>query len=51
MFAFVKFRKIDEAGFSTTLIRQIGIDALENIVTKKICFTLIELLYFINFPK
>ena len=26
MFVFVKFRKIDEVGFSATLIRQIGIE-------------------------
>ena len=51
MFAFVKVRKIDEAGFSATLIRQIGIDALENIVTKKIYFFLVQLFYSINFPK
>ena len=50
MFAFVKFRKIDEVGFSAALIWQIGID-LENVVTKKICVTLIQLLYFIYFPK
>ena len=51
MFAFVKFRKIDEVGFSATLIRQIGIDALENKVTKKFYFFLVQLLSFINLPK
>ena len=35
MFSFVKFRKIEEADFSATLTQQIGIDTLENIVTKK----------------
>ena len=43
MFAFVKFRKIDEVGLSANLIWQIGIDALENVVTKKIYFPLIQL--------
>ena len=47
----MKVSKIDEAGFSATLIRQIGIGALENIVTKKIYFILIQILYSLNFPR
>ena len=53
MFAFLKFEKINEEGFSATLIRQIGIDALVNIVTKKfILFNstfVLQLAYFIYF--